>query len=285
MNDWNYPEIIKLGEFPSNSKISFLMNIETASECEVISKLPFLDIFPKRLLKGENVISLILSPLGDNVCIFGEIELKSEETKRIMLNGKSKSLPNGYYDNKVVFDATGRFERIKNLPINKLFKGQNVSVSNLESKEINVKLDWLSNLQELDVETFTFILDDDFSVETKDDFIFFGNTETNSVKFEKSLQTVTLKLNEIKENASKIIIAYNLYKSQESFKKIHLPEIKIIVDNIEYYTFSLSLSDCQTAIGLEFYRSKNGWRLNAIGAAYDLPFETLCAECGITANG
>jgi stress response protein SCP2 len=283
--NWRYPDVLRLEEFPSNTSVSFLLNIETALECEIISKADFVDIFPKKLKQGNNTVSVIISPISDNICVFGEIDLVcEEETKRIIFNGKSKALPKGYYDNKVLFDANGAFENIKPAENTKLTKGQNVSVNNLVKKDINVKLDWLSNLQELDVETFTFILDEDFLIESRKDFIFFGNPESNGVSYSKNDRTVTLKLKEIKENAKKIIIAYNLYKSDNSFKKIHLPNIKIIIDNVEFYTFPLSLQDCQTVIGIEFYLTKSGWRLNAIGAEYDAPFESLCSECGILSS-
>lgn len=285
-SNWNLPEVIRLGDFPSNSRSAFLMNIEVGEECETISKIHSLEVFPKKLKAGLNTVSLITSPISDNIFIFGEIYFKTEtETKRVMCNGKSCSLPYGYHDNKVVFDFTSKiaesmtFTRLRD---NKLIKGQNIAINNLLKKELNIFLDCLSNLQEVDVEPYVFILGDNDYIRDGSDFIFFGSKEGDNGSVKYADKTIKITLSDVSDTAQKIIIAYSLYDKDVDFSKIHLPEIKVIIDDAPYYSFPLSPGKAQTVIGLELYRSKNGWRLNAVGAEYNAPFSDLCADCGIT---
>jgi stress response protein SCP2 len=279
----NLPEILNLGEFPSNSQVSFLLNIKTACVYRVISKIHSLEVFPHNLQVGENTLSIIISPVADNIFIFGEVVLIAEnplDNKKIMVSGKSKTIPYGYYDNKIVFDATNRFEINENINSNKLNKNQNVTVNNLLKKHIEIKFDCLSNLRELDVEAYAFLLNENDMIESEDDFIFFGRTKTEGISYEDKIFKICL--NDIKFPTKKVIIAYSLYNTDETFSLIHLPEIKIFIDYTLYFSFPLSLNDVQTVIALEFYQTKNTWRLNALGAEYDSSFSNFCAACGIS---
>jgi stress response protein SCP2 len=204
-----------------------------------------------------------------------------------MVKGTSLALPHGYYDNKVVYDTVGKFQIEQ--PDNKILqKSQNIPVNNLLNTEISLNFDYLSNNLSLSVVPYAFILDENDAVATSDGFVYPNTSSPNDAVYcaEKAAK---IKLNLLPKETQKVIIVYtisgteNLENSQNNlnFNKIHLPNLKIMAEGELYYNFPLRIDDSSTLIAVEFYQTRNGWRLNAVGAEYNAPFSELCAECGI----
>ncbi|MDR0983440.1 MAG: hypothetical protein LBL93_00315 [Ruminococcus sp.] len=107
----NIPEKLDLGEFPSNRQNVFIMNIETNEECEILSYINGLEVFPKKLSEGVNTLQIIIDGIAENVYLFGDMFIKGKKNNsQIRVIGQALRNPKEYFDHRILYNASGELE-------------------------------------------------------------------------------------------------------------------------------------------------------------------------------
>lgn len=164
-----------------------------------------------------------------------------------------------------------------------LRKGQKVF---LEGQFFFVEFDQKSFGVEIDVAAF--LQEYSGKVGGDEDFVFYGNEYHNSgaVRHSWDKKTIEVELDKVPARIERIAFTATIYDAEirrQNFSKVSNAAVKIYNrDGEKLAIFPLPQFTVETAIVLgEFYRSKNSWKFNAIGAGFSGGLAALCKNFGI----
>jgi hypothetical protein len=249
----NIPEKIDLGEFPSNRQNVFVLNIETNEECEILSYVNGLEIFPKKLSAGINTVQLIVDGISDNVYLFGDIFIEGKNTNRIRLSGQALRSPKEYFDHRILYNASGELE-------NKISKPEvKTKVLSLGSRTI-IRGDFDSDLtvlfaykkHNLDFNLTATALFEGKNSEKVDHY----NPQSldESVVYSSASKLFFVNLSKISSNVKSIDFEYT--GNMDFFGSVTDPQVKIYDGSLLKYQIDF---DVMLPMQFTIYRSKGGF--------------------------
>lgn len=296
---WDIPEIISLEEIPSQTECHFTIEIIVPTKVTIVSLIEDVQVYPKKLKKGRNQITITVGKMKTGTYIYGDFLFSSFFIRRIYVSGAVKDNIIGYYDNKILFQAQAKvktikedYEAAKPIIINPkaiyLKKGQRISCEILNSSDIQIEFLYIKKLKDMEIDPYIFLLDKNNQAQNDEDLIFFGNKTSldGGVKLIEQLKEtiILLNLTKVSANINRICIAYAVYGENPAFNfsKIIDVTIKIKSGQEEKMIFQPKDLMIETAvIFVEFYRYKDIWKINTVGAGYQGGLKKLCESYGI----
>lgn len=268
--NWNLPSLISLGEFASETENTFFKSLEVPENCNIINNIYGVTIYPMNLKKGSNQIKITISPMHSNNIICGEIFIQSKVKRRIYINGKA--VKNAPKKDNVYF----------------LKKGQRIIIDENFNGDFKFVFESKSIKENMDIDAYVFLTDENKTVYNEDDFIFFSNpcSKDNSVKIGGNSKNpeVSVILSKLDKKYSRISICFAIYGDNKNlnFLLAESPVIHIFSNQNEISQFPLeNLHDEKAVVAFEIYKYKNQWRMNCIGSGYRDGLKKLCQSFGL----
>ncbi len=308
---WIMPKSISLGDFKSDSRNTYQMEIYVPAECELLCDISGIKISPLNLKKGRNTVFIEADDIKNNVFIYGEILIKSLFTRRIYISGRSYSdaelrnnivlykaeEPNPEKNTATDFSAVRipqreimpSGQRSKPPSIQRLRKGERIYIDDIANDLIKIEFNCRKILAPMDIDPYVFLTDANNKVVEDENFVFFSNpvSADRSVRIQQGknkVSDVEIDLNIISPYIEKISVAYSIYarSSRDNFSKVNEPFITVRSrDSIKYLFSAENLIMETTVIFLEIYRRGNSWKMSMVGAGYKNGLSTLCESYGL----
>lgn len=308
-NEWYIPKILPLGEFPAESANSFVLEVNVPNSVNLRTTIKDISIFPTKLKPGINKVTISTEKLKDGTFLYGELLFESVFIRRAYLNGNSRANLTGFENNKIIYkainnnsDTNAQYHNlvpatniiapmVSDPNITILKKGQRLSINDLLGNSVQVNFFYSNMIQQMDVDPYVFLLNQNGKVTNDEDLIFFGNpsSKCGSVKYvtEDSNKSIILELKKVPDSVHTISIAYSIYgdNANQNFSKIINPTIRIQFDDKEKLRFSANdLFIEKTIVFVDFYRFKDQWKLNTVGAGYKDGLKRLCESFGLVVS-
>ncbi len=166
-----------------------------------------------------------------------------------------------------------------------LKRGERINIEEYKNTPLRIYMSYRALFKELDIDLYAFMLDRTGKTSCDDDFVFFGNTETESgaLKFmdDKSVQ---VDLRKVPPHIMKISFVYSIYMpgANDNFSRVMDPFVSVMQNNREIVRYTASELFAETTIiFMEIYRHSTGWKLNTIGQGYREGLKRLCAGYGL----
>lgn len=296
---WDIPETISLREVPSQTECHFIIEVIVPTEVTIVSLIEDIQIYPKKLKKGRNRITIAVGKMRTGTYIYGNFLFSSFFIRRIYVSGVVKDNVKEYCDNKILFQAQTEvrtvqeeYEAAKPIIIDPkaiyLKKGQRISCEILNSSDIQIEFLYTKKLKDMEIDPYIFLLDKNNQAQNDEDLIFFGNKTSldGGVKLIEQLKEtiILLNLTKVSVNINRICIAYAVYGENPdfNFSKIIDVTMKIKSRQEEKIIFQPKDLFAETAVVfVEFYRYKDIWKINTVGAGYQEGLKKLCESYGI----
>ncbi|MDE6788211.1 MAG: TerD family protein [Ruminococcus sp.] len=299
-NIYDAPKIpikINLGEFKSNAENTYSFSLELCEAAHLYSDISEISISEKAE-SGMNTVTLKIGDISSGISVFGKIYIVSSVIREIYLSGeadKNACLRRLFPVNAEMFsESTVNTVSEDKLPpvcndssVVQLKRGQRIS---LDDKVKSVQIQFVSEKNDipLDIDGYAFMIQDNGKVSKDDDMIFWGNkcSPDNSVKLfdDTSVHHFSVSVDNISDYVGRIAVCYSIYgdEADKIFRFVHNPYIRIFFNNVEKYNFRLSnLNYEKTIAGIEFYRYRDNWKINCIGAGYNAGLKRMCEDYGI----
>ncbi len=268
----NIPARISLGVFKANAENTFCFPLELNENAELYTDISGISV-TRTAKTGFNTITVTTEEIGDRITVFGKIYVKSSAVHEIYVSGKADKNA----DVRRLFPV-----QICGGSIMQLQRGQRVL---LNGKTENLKIMFASDYIPFEIDGYAFMVQTNGKVSRDEDMIFWGNRSSpdNSVRLENSLDFSIYPAN-LPEYVSKIAVCYSVYgnEADKTFRFVHNPYIRIFLNNVEKYNFSLdNLTHEKTIAGIEIYRHHENWKINCIGAGYNAGLKRMCEDYGL----
>lgn len=294
------PKKFNLGKFKSDTENIYNFSINVSENSYLNCDVDGIEISPKVLQKGLNTVSIKTYSIRDGISISGKIYIVSSVTREIYINGqsdKSADIHNIQTSNNTegtvsacsVYTAPDNAlpPEFSDRSITNLKRGQKIILNNNVN---SVRIQFLCNGtdEKIDIDGYTFIIQDNGKVNKEEDMIFWGNKKSpdNSVKLINNSDNpyFSVSLSDLPEYANKIVFCYSVYGDEQykNFRLVHNPYIRIFLDNTETYRFPLNeLGQEKTIAAVEIYKYQEKWKINCIGAGYHAGLRRICEDYGI----
>ncbi|MCI8864079.1 MAG: hypothetical protein HFG60_02160 [Lachnospiraceae bacterium] len=298
---WNLPPVVSLGTFAAETQNTFAFDITAPGEASLDCRIQDVELEPKRLTRGKNRIILKTASMRDNTILYGEILVVTKVARRIYVTGKSQKGALKHQDQPL--DPEIRHLE-QTLPVNppceavapavedagveSIRRGQRVLVEGLQERLIKVVYGHQGIKRPLEIDSYVFMLQDNGKVRKDEDFIFFGNpqSEKGDVKGldANGMPMVLVELAKTEPWVNKIAICFSIYGDGpgQDFSLVEAPALRVFDGEKERYRFPLSgLEREKTVVALEIYRYKGDWKFNFVGAGYHSGLKRLCESYGV----
>lgn len=173
----------------------------------------------------------------------------------------------------------------ENSTVRILTRGERISINEYISKPFRVCMSYRALMNQVDIDPYAFMLNENGVTSCDDDFVFFGNRETMSgtLTFLED-KSIEIDLSRVPDHIKRISFVYSIYQPgpNDNFSKVKDPFISILQDNKEIIRFTAyDLFAETTVIFMEIYRHKSEWKINSIGQGYKEGLKRLCANYGL----
>ncbi len=304
---WDIPQVIDLGKLPAESRASFVMEVQVPVGVRLKSTIRDISISPEYLMPGRNKITIASEKLKEGTFIYGEILFESMFVRRAYINGAVMPNMSGYVNNRVVYQASSHVPAImpgsantvsalniiapmvSDPSVSILKRGQRLSINGILEDKIQLNLTWSSMIQQMDIDPYVFMLEKNGKASGDDSLIFFGNPSSGcgGVKCldDNGDKSILIDLTKISGEISTISVAYSIYGNNpnNNFSKIVDPVIRILSGGREKLRFfAKDLLIETTIVAIEFYRYKNEWKINTVGAGFRDGLKRLCESYGLS---
>jgi len=306
-NSWDIPKIIPLGDFPSENKTSFIIEVEVPVDVTIKSTIKDVSIIPNRLNPGRSKVTISVEKLKDGTFVYGEILFESVFIRRSYINGSARSGLAGFKDGRIIYQPKNSISTINREYENHvseaniiapmisdstaavLKKGQRLSIKGILDNEIQITLSYDKLMQHMEIDPYIFMLDKNRKAKGDENLVFFGNKSSKCggirILDDGDVKSAAIDLNKIPEDIQVISVSYSIYGDNPSnnFSKVINPTIRILSEGKEKLRYSPKDLLIETTITfIEFYRYKNEWKINTVGAGYREGLKRLCESFGFT---
>lgn len=310
LTSWNLPRTINFGCFAANEKNEFLIKLKADESCRIINSVYGLTVEPQILTVGENDVRFSVEPMRDGMILYGDLLLETSNKilRRIYLSGRaqngaeikrlnSESLVQSKVSREsppkppvTQKDAVPKKNRKRREPVSALSimkKGQRILAPHAENFFVTFKAASLPNGMTIDA--CAFCLGDNEKVLQDSDVIFFNNPRHESLgvclEMKNSMSGIDLNLNDLPQEIKAVVVCFAIYdednRLSNNFSKVSSPEIIVYANGKACYEFPLELRREKVFTALEFYRHKNAWKINFVGAGFVGGLEKLCELYGV----
>lgn len=305
---FDVPRTIQLGELSADEENTFKLTVNVPEKTDIICDMRNVVFTPNILSRGRNDITIKVSGISAQTCLYAEVLFKSKFTRRIYLFGKT-SLNIEKADGKTVYTAPERdFSKTVNagvLPkaindtdVVSISDKPDLSVENLEltrgmrvpfEKYLGTKFSAVFSCRDMpenmDIDPYVFLLDENSKALADSSLVFFGNERSDNgecLYFPKDGH-IEIDLMKADSRIKKITLAYSIYagNSSQNFSKVTAPRVSLRTDRERISFVMNGLSDVTTVVALEFYIYKGEWKLSAVGSGFRDGMARLCELCGI----
>lgn len=276
---WNLPRIIKLGSFAADKANSIAVNINAASDCEIVNNIKDTKILPEKLAKGSNKLIINISALKDNTILYGNIFIKTLVTRRIYITGRSVNGAKEFHDTPAPPAPPAKIS-----PAFELAKrGQRFSLDSIKDGIITIEFTQDSIKKDFDLDAYIFMLRSDNKVRSDDDLIFWGSQVQNqAIKLDKT--KIFISPSKVDPEIEKISVCFSIYGDNpaQNFSLSINPAVNIYANNKNFCRFEFdSLNIEKSIIALELYRYNGSWKINFVGAGWKNGLKQLCENFGL----
>ncbi len=165
-----------------------------------------------------------------------------------------------------------------------LKRGERIYIGN-QSDSIRVFMGCKGTLVKMDIDPYVFLLDASGITSCDDDFIYFGNKESQcgTVIFNDD-KTIDVNLNRVPEHIQRISFVYSIYLPgpNDNFSKVVDPFLTIYQNGREVVRYvATELFAETTIIFIEIYKHNGKWKINTIGQGYKEGLKKLCSSYGL----
>lgn len=177
-----------------------------------------------------------------------------------------------------------------------LIKGQKVDLTKniRDLNYIHIGVDW-EILSGLDIDASAFLLDENDKVVREEDFIFYGQPESDNgaVRLEDSISTIEKQrfitsLENIAGDVQKISFTLTIYEAKlKNFTFADVENIKLRIINsktgeeIAVFPITYSFTKESAIVLGTLYRFSNEWKFHAVGAGFNGGLAYLCEQFGL----
>lgn len=320
---WGLPKMIAPGKICPDRLFEMNIEVEVPAHTEIICGISGVSVFPSVLEKGRTRVKFTVEPLSAGNIIYGDIEFRSVFIRRSYINLSADEVyncesgetvytapagmvhkPAARYAAKTAEQKTGsRFKDPNEVENNKtaqqnsstvkdrngqLIRGQRVSTDDVLGKgEITAELFYTSMDGNLDIDTYTFLLDEEGKAWGDECLVFFGNkTGANgSVRYSDDgrHRIVHIDLDRLPPRVQNISIAYSIYGDdpRNNFSKLHggMVVFRCGGKTAEFPMEGLFAET--TVVAASLYKRGSIWKLYAVGQGYKNGLKPLCESYGL----
>lgn len=306
------PKIISLGKIKPNEAFELYFDAYFGCDCLISSEINGISVYPENVKKGKNEIKIHIEPCSEDAVIYGAIEVKSLFLRKIYLNfsvsddftvqsgikvfdsdeqkqSKTDTVPEISHD----FDDFPEYENVQEIiDTENIVKGQRLNMADVFGDIFASEFFFESCDKGIEIDCYTFLLNEDALAEKDDDLVFFGNNDggNGAVRYTDNSvhKVVSINLEIVPERIQSIAIVYSVYGDDPdlNFGKIYNARIVFTGGNGEKSTFTLDTPlSGKTLIAAQVYRKDGKWKLNAVGQEYKSGLKKLCESFGLTIEG
>ncbi|MGN0695866.1 MAG: TerD family protein [Oscillospiraceae bacterium] len=318
---WGIPKVVSPGRIPSGKSFEIVIEIEAAAQTGIVSNIVGVTAAPSSVPAGRSEVKLIVEPLSDGTVIYGDIEFRSKLVRRTYLSLSADKDAVDRSGEKLYTAPAERREIVQNTPAavrggyvpqrtalvpsetnspaapqtaaarpdnGRLIRGQRVNVTDiLGDGEITAELFYTSMDTKLDIDTYTFLLNEEKKAENDESLIFFGNERSTdgSVFYTDDGQhrLVHFDLKRVPRSVQYISIAFSIYGGdpQNNFGRLHGGMVVFRCGNTTAEFPLDGLFSETTVVAAELYRRGDIWKLSAVGQGYRRGLKPLCESFGL----
>ena len=283
---WDLPRTIKLGNFAAKVQNEFVIKLKISEPCKIVNQIYGLKISAENLSVGETELQFTISPLPDNIILFGSFLLVTAAgiVRRIFVQGlASNNAPEVHQ--KISSPVTEKISVPKNSTAEIAIKGQRITIP--QEKIFKVVFEDEGH-DKMEIDAYAFMLAKDDKVRGDKDFIFFNNKQSSGggVTVGENFCGVTLDLQKIPAAIRKVAICFAIYgdNQAENFLKVKSPTVTVYVDEKVIFEFNLQVGNVKAITALEFYRRNGIWKINFVGAGFSAGLKKLCESYNLEVN-
>lgn len=316
---WGIPKVISPGKIKPDAPFEMWAEIVTAARTEIVSNIAGISVSPSVVPAGRSTVKFITEPLSEGTVIYGDIEFRSKLIRRTYLslsadvnavgrssvklytapenNGRpaaAESRTSGYIPQRMApvqpaeSSAPPKSSSSSNTKNSRLIRGQRANIADILGEgEITAELFYTSMDRELDIDAYTFLLNEDKKAENDNCLIFFGNERSpdGSVYYtdDRLHRLVHLDLRKLPRTIQYISIAYSIYGDDpnDNFGRLH-GAVAVFRCGDKTAEFPLDgLYSEKTVVAAELYRRGDIWKLSAVGQGYRRGLKPLCESFGL----
>ena len=307
---------IRLEKFKSESNNSFYVDFYSPSAAELNTDLKDISFEPGILKEGINKVKINISPLPSKTLLYGDIVLKSVFNRRFYISGiadenaetqtdkyihkideniitNENQNDSSHTDDKLQVMHSVRNEQLvhsthenrEQVCNHVLTRGERLCLDNYTSSPLKIRMGYKALYKQMDIDPYAFMLDSNGITSCDDDFVFFGNRDTNShALFFNEDKSIDVDLTKVPEHIMRVSFVYSIYNPEfnDNFSKVIDPYITISQNNIEIVRYTAEELFAETTIiFLDIYKHNGKWKLNTIGQGYKEGLKRLCANYGL----
>lgn len=316
---WGIPKVVSPGKIPPDRQFEIVLEIEVSAQTEIVSNIVGISPSPRTVPAGRSEVKLTVEPLSEGTVIYGDIEFRSKLVRRTYLSLSADAGASARSSEKLYTAPAERSEPVQNTPVTpqsgyipqrakpaagtavsgsgarsvqpdngRLIRGQRVNVSDILGEgELTAELFYTSMDSKLDIDTYTFLLNEEKKAESDECLIFFGNERSTdgSVYYTDDGQhrLIHLDLKRVPRSVQYISIAFSIYGDdpRNNFSKLHGG---MVVFRCGGKTAEFPLDGLfaeTTVVAAELYRRGDIWKLSAVGQGYRRGLKPLCESFGL----
>lgn len=298
---WKLPPVVTLGTFAAGKENSFAVELDAATDAEIVNGIRDVVIRPMKLVAGKNRLIIETSSMRDNTILYGEILIKTSVTRRIYVTGKAQNGAPEHNDAEPVINTPVVSNPVQVDPPHEVIapiitesnveyikRGQRIAIEDYQKSILKIAYEHSGLKHQIDIDSYVFLLQGNGKVHSDDDLVFFGNSETadHAVKVSSTndLPLVLVDIAKIGSPVEKVSVCFSVYGDDptQNFSLIESPLIRIFTGDRELYRYKLDdLQLEKTVVAVEIYRYKGDWKLNFVGAGYRAGLKHLCESFGV----
>lgn len=295
------PRIIQIGEFPSEEVCTFKFEIDIPADATVKSFIKNISVFPEKLLKGKNIITIQTEKIKENTYIYGNIYFNSIFKRKIYITGVAKNHTENYTPNKIFYkiDKQNNTDAAKNntdaykqkveyekitpiafdSSISILQKGERLPCS---SSKYKIQFFCEEKPKIMDIDTYIFMLDKSLKAPDDSHLIFYGNKSSKDGSIKVIDNIAEINLDSVSNNIERISVCYAIYTEENSLNFSYVKGITINLNSDKNLVIKPEGLSIEAAfIAFDFYRYKGIWKIHTISAGYKDGIRKLIENFGL----
>lgn len=299
LKDISISPLLKLGSFRSGTENVFQYEVIVSEDCNVSVSASDLTVYPTHLKQGRNIINITTGDIWDNVVIHSRLRFEGRVIRETIVWGRSlkdADVHNAYSvpviqhkDSFASVNDSPTYTLPPDCPGNKfeaIKRGQRITLDDVNEIKVQLAFDRLD--KKFDIDGYAFILNSFEKVSNEQNMIYWGNVEAADKSLRLSERNdggfFTIFTDRLTDDVKKIVICYSIYgdNSDETFKYVHNPYIRIFVDGVEGYRFMPDNLELEKTINaIEIYNHKGKWKINCVGFGYRSGLKKMCEDYGL----
>lgn len=305
--NWDLPKILNLDLFKAEAHNSFTFELNIPTHAKIKSTIKDMKLSPDTLQPGRNKVTIETNKMKNGTFLYGELEISSLVTHRVFLTGQaSEDIKDAVVNKLIETTVKTKLEQgdvivpsaeviapteSNHHKVIQLKKGERDFIHNFCGKDIALGFSCNKIMGDMEIDAYTFLLDENDQCNNEKDLVFFGNLESQckGVRYIENSENcnenrIIIEFDKIPAKIKKIAVGYAIYGEDPShnFSKAKEPCIHLYGNHMEKARFLLAdLYMEKTVVGIEFYRYKNEWKFNAVGAGYLNGLARLCESYGL----